>query len=152
MAPPIFRSARIAPIALIVVAVAGIATMPLPSMGAKAAERTVRIQAGMAGFTPSIIMVNRGDRVTVELVSTDVVHGLHLDGYGFTAMADPGQPARFSFVADRVGAFRFRCSVTCGSLHPFLVGTLRVGPNLLLWRALAIAVVVAGVAVWRLRP
>lgn len=146
-ARPIFRSA-----ALLALTALGIAAVPLPSSGSRPAVRTIRIEAGMTGFTPSTVRVNHGDRVTVELVSTDVVHGIHLDGYGVSAAADPGQPARFSFVADRAGTFRFRCSVTCGSLHPFLVGALQVGPNLLLWRAAAIAALIAGVLLWRRTP
>jgi len=59
-----------------------------------------------------------GDHVTIDLVSTDVVHGLYLDGYDLNVTADPGQTATLSFVADRSGSFRFRCSVTCGALHP----------------------------------
>lgn len=103
----------------------------------------------MAGFNPAAITVRAGDRVTLELVSTDVVHGLYLDGYGLSVTADPGQPASLAFVADRPGTFRFRCSVTCGPLHPFLVGKLHVGSNGVLWRAVAIAVLIAAATLWR---
>lgn len=129
----------------------GIAVAPLPLSSARPAERRVRIEASMAGFTPAAIAVNRGDRVTVELVATDVVHGLHLDGYGLSVMADPGQPAALTFVADRPGTFRFRCSVTCGPLHPFLVGKLRVGSSSLLWRAAAIAALIVAATAWPVR-
>lgn len=103
----------------------------------------------MTGFTPSIIRLDRGARVTLELHSTDVAHGLYLDGYGLSATADPGQPAELTFTADRPGAFRFRCSVTCGSLHPFLIGRIIVGPSYLFLRAALIAGLMAAVAVWR---
>lgn len=105
----------------------------------------------MAGFTPAAIAVNPGDRVTVELVSTDVVHGLYLDGYGLSVTADPGQPAVLTFVADRPGTFRFRCSVTCGPLHPLLVGKLHVGSNGVLRRAAAIAALIAAATLWPVR-
>ncbi len=125
---------------------------PLPERGSPPGERDIRIEARSFAYSPAVIRVNPGDRVNLELVSTDVVHGLHIDGYDLSVTADPGQTGRLSFVADRRGAFRFRCSVTCGPLHPFMAGQLKVGPNLLLWRAVALAVVAAvagALVVWK---
>ena len=100
-----------------------------------ASEHHIRIEAGDYGFTPGVIQVNRGDRVTLELIATDYVHGIYIDGYDLAFTADPGQPATLSFIADRAGSFRLRCSVTCGALHPFMIGKLQVGSNGLFWRA-----------------
>lgn len=120
---------------------------PVPASRAVPAERTVRIEASSFDFDPGTVRVNRGDRVTIELVAEDVVHGLYIDGYDLAVSADPGQTARLSFVADRPGAFRFRCSVACGPLHPFMVGKLKVGHNWFLWRAVGLAFVAALVGV-----
>jgi heme/copper-type cytochrome/quinol oxidase subunit 2 len=110
-------------------------------------DRIFRVDASQFSFDPGVLAVKPGDRVTVELRSTDVVHGLYLDGYGLSVVADPGQTATLTFVADRPGSFRFRCSVPCGDIHPFMLGRLRVGPNWLLIRAMA---VIAIVVVWSL--
>ncbi|MBN1454129.1 MAG: hypothetical protein JW963_24140 [Anaerolineales bacterium] len=104
-------------------------------------ERVFHVEAGNFAYTPAILHVNPGDRVTIELASTDVVHGLYVDGYDVSVTADPGQPAILSFIADRSGTFRLRCSVTCGALHPFMVGKLQVGSNLLLLRGVGLAFV-----------
>jgi heme/copper-type cytochrome/quinol oxidase subunit 2 len=72
-----------------------------------------------------------------------VAHGLYLDGYDISVEADPGQTGTLTFVADRRGSFRFRCSVTCGAMHPFMIGKLAVGPNTLLYRASGLALLAA---------
>jgi cytochrome c oxidase subunit 2 len=128
-------------------ALAGLALLvawaPLPVRAASPVERTIRLEARSFEYTPPVIHVNRGDRVTLEIVSTDVVHGIYIDGYGLQASADPGQTARLTFIADRAGSFRFRCSVSCGALHPFMIGQLKVGPNTLLWRGVGLAILAA---------
>jgi len=101
-------------------------------------ERFFHIDAGNFAYSPAVLHVNPGDKVTIELASTDVVHGLYVDGYNLNVTADPGQPATLSFIADHPGTFRLRCSVTCGALHPFMTGKLQVGSNLLLWRGVGL--------------
>jgi heme/copper-type cytochrome/quinol oxidase subunit 2 len=149
----------------VVLALAALALFFVPLLGqwpvnaGNSKERTVRtmhtvhIEASQYRFDPGIVTVNRGDSVTIELVATDVVHGLYLDGYGLEMTADPGQTARLTFVADRAGSFRFRCPVSCGAMHPFMIGKLQVGPNLLLWQGLGLALlaVTAGLTLPRRR-
>ena len=116
--------------------------MPLPVGPAVPTKHTIHLEASSFAFSPAVIEANPGDEVTIELTSTDVVHGLYLDGYNLEITADPGQTTRPTFTADKAGTFRFRCSVTCGALHPFMIGKLKVGPNLLLWRGLALSMLV----------
>jgi heme/copper-type cytochrome/quinol oxidase subunit 2 len=124
---------------------------PLPIAAAAPIERQIRIEASLFQFAPAEIQINPGDRVTVELVSSDVVHGFSLDGYDFALQADPGQTVTGTFVADKAGVFRFRCSVPCGNLHPFMIGKLQVGPNLLLGRGIALGLLAVLAAFWFLR-
>ncbi len=120
-----------------------IALGPLPAAAAASRSRTVRIEASSFAYQPAVVSVNRGDRVTLELVATDVVHGLYLDGYDLEVISEPGQTARLSFIADRPGSFRFRCAVACGNLHPFMIGKLKVGQNGLIWRAAGLSTLAA---------
>jgi heme/copper-type cytochrome/quinol oxidase subunit 2 len=55
----------------------------------------------------------------------------------------PSRVGQLTFVADRDGAFRFRCNVACGNLHPFMIGKLVVGPNLTWLRAIAATLITA---------
>ena len=116
---------------------------PLPVMGAAPQERHVTISARSFAFELGTVRVNRGDRVIVDLESTDVVHGLYVDGYGVATQAESDRPGQLTFVADRSGAFRFRCNVACGNLHPFMIVKLVVGPNLIWLRAIAATLITA---------
>jgi heme/copper-type cytochrome/quinol oxidase subunit 2 len=116
------------------------AFVPLPGIANPSPEmRTFRLEASQYAYSPGEIAVNAGDTVTIELVSMDVVHGLYVDGYDVSITADPGQTTRLTFVADKAGSFRLRCNVTCGAMHPFMVGKLNVGVNTWLYRSIALA-------------
>jgi heme/copper-type cytochrome/quinol oxidase subunit 2 len=122
---------------------------PFPVHAQGSTEQIFKVQASRFNYTPSILRVNPGDRVTIELTSQDVVHGLAVDGYGLEVQADPGQTARLTFTADQAGTFRLRCSVTCGPMHPFMIGKLQVGNNQLLWRSAGLAVLVTLAGLWK---
>ncbi len=117
-----------------------VAFVPLPVQPIAPQARTFRIDARQYAYSPSELTVNPGDTVTIQLVSTDVVHGLYIDGYGLSVEADPGQTATLTFVADKPGSFRFRCNVTCGAMHPFMIGKLTVGSNDWLYRSIGLAI------------
>lgn len=126
------------PLLILILAALVIAFAPSP-VHAQPVERVIRVEASDYAFTPSVIHANPGDTITIELVSKDVVHGLTIDGYPVDIQSDPGQPAQVTFVADKAGTFKLRCSVACGNLHPFMTGKISVGPNLLLYRAVGLA-------------
>jgi len=111
--------------------------------------------AGQFAFDPPVLHVNQGDRVILTLQASDVVHGFYLDSYGVEARVEPGISQQVEFVADRAGKFRYRCSVSCGTLHPFMIGELVVGPNLTFTRAVGLMVVTLAATLfylWRFPP
>jgi len=133
---------------LLVIAGLVMAFAPLPVQPTTPQERIFRIEAGQFAYSPSELKVNPGDTVTFQLVSTDVVHGLYVDGYDVSIEADPGQTRTLSFVADKPGSFRFRCNVTCGAMHPFMIGKLNVGSNNWFYRSIGLAMLaIVGVIV-----
>ncbi len=126
--------------------VVAFAPLPVPSIAPQ--ERTFQIDARQFSYSPSELNVNAGDTVTIKLVSNDVVHGLYVDGYDVFVEADPGQTKTLSFVANKPGSFRFRCNITCGAMHPFMIGKLTVGSNHWLYRSIGLALVaIMGVSV-----
>src|SRR5215207_3570344 len=128
-------------LSLLLFATAGlvVAFAPLPVQPVAPQERTFQIDARQYAYSPSELHVNPGDIITFELVSNDVVHGLYVDGYDISVEADPGQTATLTFTADKSGSFRFRCNITCGAMHPFMIGKLTVGSNNWLYRSLGLA-------------
>jgi len=119
-----------------------LAFVPLPVPRVIPQERTFRVEARQFAYSPSELAVNLGDKVTIQLVSTDVVHGLYIDGYNIAVEADPGQTATLTFTANKPGSFRLRCNVTCGAMHPFMIGKLSVGQNQWLYRAIGLAALI----------
>ncbi len=128
-------------ISLLLFVMAGlvVAFVPLPVPAIAPQERIFEIDARQFAYSPSELKVNQGDTVIIQLVSTDVVHGLFVDGYDISVEADPGQSAPLTFVADKPGSFRFRCNITCGAMHPFMIGKLTVGTNNWLYRSIGLA-------------
>src|SRR5512136_1843911 len=115
----------------------------------------ITLTAAQFAFDPPVLRVNQGDHVIITLQAADVAHGFYLDGYGLEARVEPGTTQQVEFVADRAGKFRYRCAVSCGALHPFMIGELVVSPNLTFVRAvglMAVALVATLFYLWRFPP
>lgn len=120
------------------------------SAGAAAGEeRVIDLRGSQYAFDPPVIEAQVGDRLRIRFTSTDVVHGVYLDGYELQSVSDPGEWTEIVFQADRAGTFRYRCSMSCGALHPFMIGELRVSRQDAIWRLLGsgLLMVLAGV-IW----
>ncbi len=137
------------------VALAGIGLaivfIPFPAGKTQPEDRTFYLDASRFQYTPAILRVNPGDRVTIVLATSDVMHGLSIDGYGIETMTQPTRTGKITFVADRAGVFRFHCTVVCGNMHPFMTGKLVVGQNTLLIRSLTLLGLALFAAVWMWR-
>ena len=111
------------------------------------------IYARKYAFEPPTIKINRGDTVSINLITRDVTHGFYLEGHDIDAKVRPQHAPEYStlllrhpskdeefkevdrivFTANKTGKFRYRCSVTCGYMHPFMQGELVVSPNYPFW-------------------
>lgn len=109
-------------------------------------ERQISIEARQYAYDPAVIRVNKGDRVILKLRSKDVTHGFYLEGYDIDAkiraqyphfwLRHPSEDSdeyeqvdEINFIANKSGKFRYRCSITCGTFHPFMQGEFVVAPN-----------------------
>ena len=84
------------------------------------------ITAKRFDFTPSIITVNKGDKVKLRIKSVDVTHGFSLPEYGISKTLEPNKEVVVEFIADKKGEFEFRCNNFCGSGHSEMKGVLIV--------------------------
>jgi len=114
--------------------------IPLPGP-VHATTRKLTLNATQFEYGPGRVQVNQGDRVIITLTASDVVHGFYLDGYGLERRVEPGVAQQITFIADQAGKFRYRCSVNCGPLHPFMIGELVVRSNTPYWRAIGLVLV-----------
>ena len=116
---------------------------------AKTRTHTLSLEAKKYGYAPSRIIVNQGDKIVLKPTSLDATHGFLLDGHPvefimrkgatflkYTWEDEDGKPqadwdrvSEVEFVTDKAGKFTFRCTQTCGNLHPFMTGELIVKPN-----------------------
>lgn len=126
-----------------------------PVGGTAPSSRSILIHARRYAYDPPVISAAVGDTLRLTMVSDDVVHGFSLDGHGIDVhihpvapvmrLQDPMSPQGWrpvdevTVVTDKSGKFSYRCSNTCGPLHPFMQGTLIVGPNRPLRAALGAA-------------
>ena len=141
------------PVILICAILAMVAVMLFPTNSlAEAREHVIDLYALQFEFAPGRIEVNQGDAVVFNLHARDVVHGFYLDGYDIEQRVTPGVMQTIEFTADHVGKFRYRCSVSCGALHPFMIGELIVRPNSPLWKSVVATLIALGgllMMLWR---
>ncbi len=122
--------------------------VPFPVGKDAPVERIFYLDARRFQYDPAVLSVNPGDKVTIVLATSDVMHGLSIDGYDLETMAQPTRTGTITFVVDRVGVFRFHCTVVCGNMHPFMTGKLVVGQNTLLLRSIGVLGLAMLAAVW----
>jgi len=136
-------------VAVLLVVGAGVAGGLLLQPTEPPQERRIKMTARQYAFDPAVLKVNKGDTLRLSITSLDVIHGLYMEAFDFNVKIIPDSPylelshpsrpdepvqkvEEIVFVADKTGKFRYRCSHTCGAMHPFMQGELVVAPNRLL--------------------
>jgi cytochrome c oxidase subunit 2 len=129
--------------ALLIAPVLASVWLLLPAPPQAATTHHISIEASQYEFAPGRIEVAQGDEVIITLTASDVVHGLYLDGYDIQQRVEPGVTQQIRFTADQPGKFRYRCLVSCGTLHPFMLGELVVNSNTPFRQAVAVLLLAA---------
>lgn len=126
---------------LVLLGIALVLILPIDRTTIPSTQQHIDLRASQFEFMPGRVLVNQGDTITFTVRADDVVHGIYLDGYGIETRVVPGVAQQISFTAYDSGKFKFRCSVSCGRLHPFMIGELIVRPNQPFWKAALIILI-----------
>lgn len=97
--------------------------------------KEIRMAVYHSGYDPSLITVNKGDKVRILAVTGPGTaahnHGISIDAYGINSpVTSETTPVLVEFVADKPGRFTIYCG-SCktgiyGNAHPDIRGTLEV--------------------------
>jgi len=81
----------------------------------------------MSDCIADIIEVKVGDTVKLKIFNEDSYdHGFALDVFAVNEQLFPERETEIQFVASKVGAYSFYCSVPCGEGHYHMIGTFIV--------------------------
>ncbi len=73
---------------------------------------------------PDVVHIPLGSYVEFTVTSSDIEHGLAVDGLGINEPVQPGRTTIIRFLADKPGTYTMRCSVLCGKGHDKMRGTI----------------------------
>lgn len=101
-------------------------TGPIKATG-NVVEINMRVLENQWKFEPNNISVSPGDKVILHIYNEDTYdHGFALEAVGVNKRLFPKRETTVEFVASKVGAFGFYCSVPCGAGHYDQTGILIV--------------------------
>lgn len=87
-------------------------------------EVKVRILENQWKWSPDTIHAKIGDTVILKIFNEDSYdHGFALEQFGINKRTFPKRETVIEFVASKIGAFSFYCSVPCGEGHYRQTGT-----------------------------
>jgi cytochrome c oxidase subunit II len=93
---------------------------------AQAQPRVIKLVARKFVFRPEEIHLKKGEAVTLELTSADVVMGFNAPDFKVRSDIIPGMVQKLTFTPDKAGTFPFLCDVFCGDGHESMSGKLIV--------------------------
>ena len=89
-------------------------------------ERVIKVVSRRFTFTPSDIVIHKGEAVRLEITTQDVLMGFNAPDFAARADIPPGQVAIVHLKPDKTGRFTFLCDIFCGSGHEEMHGEITV--------------------------
>ncbi len=88
-------------------------------------NETIIIDAFSMGFSPSTIIANKDQVVSIDFVNKDIVHAFDIDEFGVHEILPAGKTVTVQFTPDKAGEFGFYCNIP-GHTEAGMKGTLIV--------------------------
>ncbi|HEY8624346.1 MAG TPA: cupredoxin domain-containing protein [Casimicrobiaceae bacterium] len=112
---------------LVFALLAGLSTMILLFHREAAADtRVIAIKAHRFEFTPDAITLKKGETVTLQLTSDDLMHGFLVKPLKIETDIVPGKVTELIITPQKTGTFRVNCDHYCGAGHGDMHMTLTV--------------------------
>lgn len=109
--------------------VVGISASVLAHSDALAQDESVRVVKVVAQkfhYTPTEIVLKKGEPVVLELTALDFTHGFSVPELGIRADIPEGKVTRLELTPTKTGGFDFICDNFCGSGHEEMSGRIVV--------------------------
>jgi plastocyanin len=82
-----------------------------PTTTTPAAGRSIKVTGKAFSFSPKKITLRAGERVTIVLTSTDVIHDLVVQGVGRVVVAKAGKTKRGTLMIGKPGKYKMWCRI-----------------------------------------
>ena len=90
------------------------------------ADEHINVVMKKYSIDPPIIRVKAGERVELNVTTSDVQHGLDIPALGVKEPVQPGRTTIIYFTAPAKGEYKMACGVICGPHHEDMVGKVVV--------------------------
>lgn len=90
--------------------------------------RRIEITASRFAYSPSSIVLKKGELVVLVLRSTDVTHGLKVPALKIKSEIKKGKDTEIEVTPDEVGHFVGKCAHFCGKGHGSMTFEIDVVP------------------------
>jgi len=84
------------------------------------------VVAHIFSFTPGLMKIPLGTKVTFYATSPDVVHGFFITGTAVNMMVVPGWVSSATHTFTKRGNYLLLCNEYCGTGHQYMYGTIDV--------------------------
>jgi cytochrome c oxidase subunit 2 len=102
---------------IILMAIAAMAMASAVTVGSASEPRRIEIVASKFSYSPSEIILKKGEPVVLVLRTTDVTHGLKIEALGVKSEIKKGSDTEIAVTPMQVGHFVGKCAHFCGKGH-----------------------------------
>jgi cytochrome c oxidase subunit 2 len=89
-------------------------------------EEVIQVTAQRYSYSPSEIVLHKGQPAVLEITSRDFMHGFKVPALNIRADLPPGTVTRVRLTPEKAGTYDFLCDNFCGAGHEQMEGRIVV--------------------------